>query len=52
MTFHIITLGCKVNSYESEIMRELLENAGYLYQDNLDTDIIIINSFIFTDIWD
>ena len=52
MTFHIITLGCKVNSYESEIMRELLENAGYLYQDNLDTDIIIINTCSVTDMAD
>ena len=29
MTFKIITLGCKVNAYESEIMKESMLKAGY-----------------------
>ena len=28
-TFYIKTLGCKVNSYESEFVRNLLLNEGY-----------------------
>lgn len=52
MTFHIITLGCKVNTYESEIMRELLENAGYQYENNDTTDITIINTCSVTNMAD
>jgi threonylcarbamoyladenosine tRNA methylthiotransferase MtaB len=29
-TFHIITLGCKVNQYESACLREALLQAGWL----------------------
>lgn len=43
MTFNIITLGCKVNSYESEVMHELLINNGYIYTDD-NADIYIINT--------
>ncbi len=43
MKFKIITLGCKVNAYESEFMQEALLSAGYMLdQDN--PDIIIINT--------
>lgn len=52
MTFHIITLGCKVNIYESEIMKELLENAGYQYQENEAANIIIINTCSVTNMAD
>ncbi len=52
MTFHIITLGCKVNAYESEIMRELLENAGYTYTESKQSDITIINTCSVTDVAD
>ena len=42
MNFKIITLGCKVNAYESEIMKELLLKAGY--KETLEhPDIVIIN---------
>lgn len=44
MTFHIITLGCKVNAYESEIMREKLESAGYSYSEEGQADIVIVNT--------
>lgn len=42
MTFKIYTLGCKVNEYESEVIKELLENHGYLISDN--PDICIVNT--------
>lgn len=29
MKFYISTLGCKVNTYESSVMCDALENAGY-----------------------
>ncbi len=35
MKFHIFTLGCKVNQYESQAMLERLENSGRMcYDDN------------------
>lgn len=43
MKFNIITLGCKVNSYESEVMHELLLKNGYIYTPE-DADIYIINT--------
>ncbi len=43
MRFKIITLGCKVNTYESEFMLESLLCAGYIY-DEEKPDIIIINT--------
>ena len=42
MKFKIITLGCKVNTYESEFITEKLKSLGYIYDDN--SDIIIINT--------
>ncbi|MBQ3264198.1 MAG: tRNA (N(6)-L-threonylcarbamoyladenosine(37)-C(2))-methylthiotransferase MtaB [Ruminococcus sp.] len=45
MKYHIITLGCKVNQYESEVMSELLSATGYIKTDNYtDADICIVNS--------
>jgi len=52
MTFHIETLGCKVNTYESEIMRELMEKAGYIYQEQEGTNITIINTCSVTNMAD
>lgn len=52
MTFHIITLGCKVNIYESEIMREKLENNGYKYSESEKADITIINTCSVTNMAD
>ncbi len=43
MTFYIYTLGCKVNSYESNVMRELLIKDGFLETTDI-ADIYIINS--------
>ena len=42
MTYKIYTLGCKVNEYESEVMDNLLEKAGYQKNDN--PQICIINT--------
>ena len=45
MKFTILTFGCKVNSYESEFMKELLINHGYIYNENEKTsDIVIVNT--------
>ncbi len=41
--FYIHTLGCKVNSYESEAIREMMINDGYLYDDK-NPDVIFINT--------
>ncbi len=41
----ILTLGCKVNTYESEYVMNLLKNAGYEIKDFNDTcDVYIINT--------
>ena len=40
--FH--TLGCKVNQYETEAVREAFLNKGYTDDINLPADIIVINS--------
>ena len=42
--FYILTLGCKVNAYESSAMREILLEHGYIEVDkdeNCDVCIII-----------
>ena len=45
MKYTITTLGCKVNQYESEVMAELLNAAGYTKgESHLDSDICIVNS--------
>ena len=44
MKFYIYNLGCKVNSYESNVMKDNLINNGFVYSDINDADIVIINS--------
>lgn len=45
MTFYINTLGCKVNTYESSVMADLLKDAGYTEIDNIEeANVIIINT--------
>ncbi|MBE6161778.1 MAG: tRNA (N(6)-L-threonylcarbamoyladenosine(37)-C(2))-methylthiotransferase MtaB [Firmicutes bacterium] len=51
MNFEIITLGCKVNAYESEIMRELLIKDGYK-ENKEKPDIVIINTCSVTNMAD
>ena len=53
MNFNIITLGCKVNQYESQAMREALIKQGYSLSDDKDkADITIINSCTVTSVSD
>ena len=44
MKFYIYNLGCKVNSYESNIMAEDLERSGFIKGNEDDSDIYIINT--------
>lgn len=40
--FH--TLGCKVNQYETQVMREIFINKGFTANSNVNPDVIVINS--------
>ena len=45
MKFSIITFGCKVNSYESEYMKEAMERSGYEYvEDAKGANVVIVNT--------
>ena len=45
MKFNIITFGCKVNQYESNMMKEKMLHHNFSYVQNLDeADIIIVNT--------
>ena len=45
MTFNIYTLGCKVNTYESNAIIDILKEEGYKLVDTKDkSDITIINT--------
>lgn len=44
MKFYIYNLGCKVNFYESNVMKDNLINNGFIESDVDSSDIIIINS--------
>lgn len=45
MKFTILTFGCKVNSYESEYMKEQLIKNGYTYNEDYKTsNIVIVNT--------
>ena len=50
-TFNIITLGCKVNQYESEAVEELFLKKGYSKQVN-NADIYVINTCTVTNMSD
>ena len=53
MKFHIYTLGCKVNQYESQIMHENLIQNGFIYtSDCNNADVVIINSCTVTAVSD
>lgn len=53
MKFKIITLGCKVNTYESNVMREQLLSANYKEVSRKETaDLIIINTCTVTNVAD
>ena len=42
MKFYIYTLGCKVNTYESQVIHDMLSNNNYIEDE--DADIFIINT--------
>ncbi len=45
MTVKFITLGCKVNQYESEAMLEAMENAGFRQAAQQESaDVVVVNS--------
>ena len=44
MTYKIYTLGCKVNTYESNVMSDFLKNNGYSEAIDDNIDICIINT--------
>lgn len=51
MLAKIITLGCKVNQYESEAMMRNLNAAGFkTAEENQNADIIIVNSCAVTSV--
>ncbi len=53
MNFNIITLGCKVNQYESQAMSEMLINNGFTKStDDKKADITIINTCTVTAVSD
>ena len=53
MDFNIVTLGCKVNQYESEAMREDMLKNGFSSAENKDfADIFIINTCTVTSVSD
>lgn len=48
MSFLVVTLGCKVNTYESNVMRDLLLNEGYNEVEE-NANIVIVNTCTVTD---
>ena len=53
MNFNILTLGCKVNQYESQAMREdLLRHGYFLSEDKEKADITVINTCTVTAVSD
>lgn len=52
MTYNIITLGCKVNQYESQLMSEYLLAEGFTALDSNLADIVVINSCTVTSVSD
>ncbi len=53
MNFNIITLGCKVNQYESQAMKETLLKKGFTISENREkADITIINTCTVTSVSD
>ena len=53
MTFNVITLGCKVNQYESQVMTEIMIKDNFTLSDNKDNaDIFIVNTCTVTAVSD
>ncbi len=53
MKFNIITFGCKVNQYESNMMKESMLSSNFFYTEDLnDANIIIVNTCSVTNVAD
>ena len=53
MNFYIITLGCKVNAYESEIIKEKFLNNNFIESQNIENaQIVIVNTCSVTNMAD
>lgn len=53
MKFNIITFGCKVNQYESNMMEKNMLSSNFFYEENKDlADIIIVNTCSVTNVAD
>lgn len=53
MKFSVITLGCKVNQYESQVMLDAMMRSGFDYEPNYSlADIVIVNSCTVTAVSD
>lgn len=50
MKFYICNLGCKVNTYEANVMSENLIKNGFVEGTNDDCDIVIVNTCSVTDV--
>jgi threonylcarbamoyladenosine tRNA methylthiotransferase MtaB len=48
-TFKIYELGCKVNQYESQLIREQFERDGFMEGNGLPADVYVINTCTVTD---
>lgn len=53
MKFNIVTFGCKVNQYESNMMKEKMLSSNFFYTENMeDANIIIVNTCSVTNVSD
>ena len=53
MKFNIATFGCKVNQYESNMMKEKMFSSNFFYEENMsDANIIIVNTCSVTNVAD
>ena len=53
MKFNIVTFGCKVNQYETNMMKEKMLSSNFFYEENMsDANIIIVNTCSVTNVAD
>lgn len=53
MKFNIVTFGCKVNQYESNMMKERMLSSNFFYVENIsEANIIVVNTCSVTNVGD
>lgn len=53
MKFNIVTFGCKVNQYESNMMKERMLSSNFFYMENIsEANIIVVNTCSVTNVAD